>query len=168
MRTLNLCIMGLILSELFFTACESDSGETYKTTGKITVENKAGNKFAKQFTFTVNARNWRRLSSIDRYVQISAPDITSEIMQHGAVIIYLNESGKKVALPFTYYQVRRAMSFQPSYEEGFVYVNILGNFILNVSTSYTFNVLVINAKGLSHFKNLDWHNYDEVKKVLIL
>jgi hypothetical protein len=167
MKTFNVYIMGLILSELFFTACENDGGNQYGTTGRIPVENKIGNEFVKQFAFEVSARNWRRSSSIDRYVQVSIPDITRKIMREGAVIIYLNEAGKKLALPFTYYQVRRAMSFQPSYEEGYVYINIFGNFILNVHASYLFNVVVVNARGLSRFKHLDWYDYEEVKEVLM-
>lgn len=167
MKAFNVYIMGLILSELFFTACENNGTDQYKTTGRIAVENKIANEFIKQFTFVVNARNWRRSSSTDRYVQVSVPDITSKIMHNGAVIIYLCEAGKNLALPFTYYQVRHAMSFQPSYEEGYVYINILGNFILNVNASYLFNVLIVNAKGLSRFRHLDWYNYEEVKEVLM-
>lgn len=159
----NLFIMKLILSGLLLTACET---EDMDYNARIPVESKYAGAFFRLFTFTVTARQWRELSGTDRYVKVPLPDITRKIISDGAVIIYLNEADKNLSLPFTYYQVRRAMSFQPSYDEGHVYVNILGNFILNINSSYTFSVLVIDAAGLLRFKDVNWYNYNEVKRVL--
>jgi hypothetical protein len=153
--------MGLLLSGSIFTACEN-SGETYGANHKIKVINKAENEFIKQFSFEVNSRHWRRLSFVNRFVQVQMPAITNEIINKGLVIIYLNESGKNVALPFTYYQMRRAVAFEPAYQKDSVCINISGNFILNPNVSFCFDVFVVSAKGLTCFKRTNWYKYKEI------
>jgi hypothetical protein len=157
-------IMGLILTEQVLTMCEGEEMNSYSN--PVIIETKCASRSFHLYDLTVTARQWHKLSNTDRYLAVRVPTITSKIIKKGAVIIYLNEAGKNLALPFTYYQLRKAMSFQPSYDEGHVYINILGNFILNVHTSYSFSILVIDADGLLQFKNVDWYNYAEVKKIL--
>lgn len=157
-----------MLSGCAFTACENGERNSYETPSKMKVESIDSNEYIQLLIFTVNARDWRKLSSTDLYVDASIPAVTNEIIKEGSVIVYLNEAGKNLSLPFTYYQVRRALSFQPSYEEGHVYINILGNFILSASTTYTFKILIIQGKGLKKFKGVNWYNYDDVKTALNL
>ena len=158
--------MGFVLSGLILTACENDGKDLYQAPSNIEVIKEYSNVYVQLFSFHVNPRDWQPSSSTDRQVDISLPCITDSVLKEGAVIIYLNEAGKNVSLPFTYYQVRRAMSFQPSYEKGHVYVNILGHFILSMNTSYAFKILVVNAEALKQFKDLNWYNFNAVDSVL--
>lgn len=166
MKSLNLLNMGVILTGLALTACEDGGRACYGAAPEIKAEKEYSDEFLEVFRFTVKARNWQSVSSSDRFAEVSLPAITDSIIREGAVMVYLHEAAKCVALPFTYYQMRRATLFEPSYEEGRVYVNILGNFILNVSTSYTFSVFVIRAAGLRKYKYLDWRSFEEARQTL--
>ncbi len=166
MRIFNLFIMGYVLSGLVLITCENNAQDSYEKPQKIDVNTEYSDTCFELLRFTVNARNWKRISGTDRYVEILIPGITEEIMKGGFVIMYLHEVGKNLSLPFTYYQVRRALSFQPSYEKGRAYINVLGNFILSIHSSYTFRILIVNANGLRRFKDLNWYDYEEVKSVL--
>lgn len=158
--------MGFVLSGLILTACENDGKDLYQAPSNIEIIKEHSNAYVQLFSFHVKPRDWQLSSSTDRQVDISLPCITDSVLRGGAVIIYLNEAGKNVSLPFTYYQIRRIISFQPSYEKGHAYVNILGNFILSMNTSYAFKILVVNAKALKQFKDLNWHNFNAVDSVL--
>ena len=166
MKTLNLLTMGFILSGLILAACEPGGNNSYEAPQHLEVVTERYNNYVQSFSLIVNAKHWRRSSSTDRYVEIALPAITDSILKEGSVIIYLNEAGKNVSLPFTYYQVRRALSFQPSYEKGRAYINILGNFVLSIHSNYTFKIFVVNPKGLKRFKALDWHKYEEAAYAL--
>ena len=166
MKNFTSLVMGFILSGLILTACENDDKDIYQTPSNIEVTREHSNTDVQLFSFFVNPRDWRHSSHIDRQVDVLLPCITDSILKEGAVIIYLNEAGKNVSLPFTYYQIRRAMSFQPSYEKGHAYVNILGHFILSMNTSYAFKILVVNAKALKQFKDLNWYNFNAVDSIL--
>ena len=168
MKTLNFLRMGFLLSGLALVACESGGENGYQPQQKMQAKTEYSDDYVQLLSFEVKARSWSVLSGTDRYVQVPVPAITDKIIKDGSVILYLNEADKHLSLPFTYYQVRRALSFQPSYEKGCVYVNILGNFILSIHASYTFRVLIINEEAINHFKNLNWYNYEEVKRALKL
>ena len=159
-------LMAYILSGLILSACEGGSDDVYESPQNIQVIKEFSNSKGEVLKFNVKAKDWRSVSGTDRFVKISVPAITDSVMKHGLVIIYLNEAGKNISLPFTYYQVRRAMSFQPSYEKGYAYVNVLGNFILNTSTSYTFRIFVLNPTTLKQFKQINWYNFDQAMLVM--
>ena len=168
MKIFNLFIMILILSGLLLTVCEDNSKKSYNPTNRLYIENKHVDEFISVHTVTVSARNWRNLSSTDRFIDITLPAITQNVLETGIVSVYLNEAGKYLALPFTYYQGRRAMSFQPSYEIGHLYINILGNFVININSSYSFKIIIADSSGLKNLKELNWQNYNEIKAALKL
>lgn len=159
--------MSFILSGLTLIACENADEQAYEAPKKISVIEIFACKEVKLFSFTVQAKQWKRLSGVDRFAEIGISAITSSVIESGSVILYLNESGKDVSLPFTFYQSRRAMSFRPSYKEGRVYINILGNFIVNVHDQYTFKALVVDSFGLKKFRKVNWYNYEEVKRYVL-
>lgn len=154
--------MMILVSVQLLTACEGEVSYSASEQGLITPEKLVENELAKVFSCTVNARNWKALSTFDRSIDILIPDITDTIVKQGTVLIYLNEFKKFVPLPFTYCQIRHMVCFQPSYEPGHAYINILGNFIINVNTSYTFKILVVNPEATAIFKDTDWNNYSQV------
>jgi hypothetical protein len=154
--------MELLLSDPVLTTCENE--ENYNSLQKIETVTEYDKKGLQLFSFTIKARQWKRLTELDHFAEVAIPSIQESILKSGAVFVYLSEAGRHVALPFTYYQVRRALSFQPSYEKGYIYINILGNFILNIHDTYTFRVLVVNAPRLKGFRKINWNNYEEVKR----
>lgn len=152
----------ILVSAQLFTACEGELIYSNSEQGRIVPEKLIETELGMVFSFTVNARSWKELSALDRSIDVLIPEITDSIVKRGTVVIYLNEFKKHVPLPFTYYQMRHMVCFQPSYEPGHAYINILGNFIVNVNTTYTFNVLVVNPIAMTIFKETDWNNYSQV------
>lgn len=152
----------ILASAQLFTACEGELTYSDSKQGPVVPEKLIETELAMVFSFTVNARNWKELSAFDRSIDVLIPEITDSIVKKGTVVMYLNELKKHVPLPFTYYQIRHMVCFQPSYEPGHAYINILGNFIINVNTSYTFKILVVNPKAMPIFKETDWNNYNQV------
>lgn len=164
MNTIKLINVGVVLSGLSLAVCEP--GEDYSAPGTVAVKTEHISPGLSIFSFRVRAREWRRLSSVEREVEVPVPAISAEIMSRGSVMVYLSEGARHLALPFTYYQVGRASFFQPSYEEGKVVLTILGHFILNVNAGYTFRVVVVSGERLARSGNGNWSNYDEVLRML--
>ena len=158
--------MELILSGSVFTVCDDGGEGGYQKVQKIKVETEFSDECLQLFSFKVAIRDWQNLSDTDRFVKVDVPKITDEIIKKGVVVIYLNEFGKHVSLPFTYYQLKQALSFQPSYELGTAYVNILGNFISVANSEYTFKLLIVTPKGLSRYKKTNLYNYEELRFIL--
>lgn len=152
----------ILVSGQLFTACEGGLNYSGSEHGSIVPEKLTETDFVQVFSFTVTARNWKEVSAFDRSIDIMIPEITDSVVKKGTVIFYLNELKKHVPLPFTYYQIRHMVCFQPSYEPGHAYINILGNFIININSSYTFKILVVNPKAMAIFKETDWNNYSQV------
>ncbi len=120
----------------------------------------------KLFSCTVANRSWEKLSAFDRCLDISIPEITASVADKGAVFVYMSELGKHISLPLTYYQLKYRVCFLPSYSKGHVYINILGNFIINVRTNYTFKILILDHVIVKELKDLDWRDYDAVCAML--
>jgi hypothetical protein len=166
MNSFNLFVMNIILSGLALTACDSGNNTYCPNQGRVAAETLFSNENFQLYTFTVAARNWCTLSHTERSVEVSIPSVSEKIINEGSVMLYLSDVGKEIALPFTYYQIRKAVSFQPSYKEKFVYVNVFGSFILNISSPLRFKVLVISGPGLLKFKGLNWYDFEQTKKVV--
>jgi len=156
MKKLKLLIMLLVVSEMSFTYCKPGK-EANENTPKPLIIKKDSNEHIHEYNVIVSARNWRMLNCNERFIDIPIKEITETILDKGLVMVYLVEGEKYLALPFNYYQVRRVLSFQPSFEPGHAYINIFGNFILNVSAKYEFKVLIISKEILNRNKNKNWN-----------
>ena len=153
--------------EFIFNSCKNKPVELKKSGKKMQIDSIAKTD-VRSYTFIVSAKDWQTVNNTDRFVDINVPTITKTILNKGCVTIYLIQEDKYLALPFNYYQIRKIISFQPSYEPGHAYINIYGNFVLNVNTHYKFKLLVVSPQELLKNKNLDWQNYCAVKKALAI
>ncbi|PBQ31722.1 hypothetical protein CNR22_08045 [Sphingobacteriaceae bacterium] len=158
--------MPYILTEAPLIACE-DKG-VYRSSTTISLKKEISSLAGTLCKFIVRARDWKTISDTERYVEVAVDEISGSVVQHGLVIAYFFESERTVSLPFTFYQSKRALSFQPSYEAGRVFITILGNFILNPQIEYTFRILVVNSRALKQRKKTNWCNFEQAIKVLNL
>lgn len=156
MKKLKLLIMLLVVSEMSFTYCKPGEEANENATNPLIIKNDS-NEHIHEYNVIVSARNWRMLNCKERFVDLPIKEITETVLDKGLVMVYLIEGEKYLALPFNYYQVRRVLSFQPSFEPGHAYINIFGNFILNVSAKYEFKVLIISEEILNRNKNKNWN-----------
>lgn len=141
-----------------FTYCKSEGEEEENISLPLLIK-KDSSEHIHEYSLIVSAKNWRIINSAECFVDIPISEISESVLNEGLVMIYLIEGDKYLALPFNYYQVRRILSFQPSFEPGHVYISIYGNFIVNVSAKYEFKILVISKEILKRNKNKDWNNY---------
>jgi len=163
MKDLIRLIMILIISEMAFTYCKPEEEGSENKSGPL-ITKKDSNEHIHEYNVIVSAKNWRLINSTERFIDIPIAEISESILDEGLVMIYLLEGNKYLALPFNYYQVRRILSFQPSFESGHAYINIYGNFILNVSAKYEFKILIISKEILKRNKNKNWNDlFDPTK-----
>lgn len=165
MKLLKLCVMIALSLELL-TNCVSENTCPDYSQNPIVVQKILARESFKLFSCAAATRHWEKLSAFDRCLDIPIPEITASVTEKGAVFVYLSELEKHISLPLTYYQLRHSVSFQPSYSAGHVYINILGNFIINVRTNYTFKILIVEPLPMKELKDLDWRDYDAVCTML--
>lgn len=160
MKKTKLLIVLLLVSEMAFTYCRSDE-EGSVSQPAITKNDSTEHVY--EYTVIASAKNWQRVNGVERVIDLPIKELSENIIADGLVMVYLIEGNKHIALPFNYYQVRRILSFQPSFEPGHAYITIYGNFIVNVSAKYEFRVLIISKEILQKNKNKDWNNYISAK-----
>lgn len=169
MKRITFFTISLFIQVFALNSCMPDKKDSdIKTKPVLIREQTCKNNPIEIYSLTVKAKNWQTVNSTERFLDIAIPGITEEIVNDGLVMMYLSEGDKYLALPFNYYQVKSILSFQPSYEKGHIYITIFGNFILNINEYYQFKLIVVPHATVAKNKNLNWKNYDVVKKVLIL
>ncbi|HEV8081006.1 MAG TPA: hypothetical protein VGP43_09850 [Chitinophagaceae bacterium] len=155
--------MLLLVSEMAFTYCKPEEQGGKDTPLPMLIKNDSA-EHVHEYTVIVSAKNWRRVNCSERFVDIPIEEITGSVLDEGLVMIYLTEGDKYLALPFNYYQVRRILSFQPSFEPGHAYISIYGNFITNVSARYEFKLLIVSKEILKNERNRNWNDFNALKK----
>ncbi len=163
MQKIKFYMMLLLISEMAFTYCKTEEQKRNDMSQPTIIKNDSIGH-VHEYTVIVSAKNWQIVNCSERYVEIAIKEISESVLDEGLVMIYLIEGSKYLALPFNYYQVRRIVSFQPSFEAGRAYINIYGNFITNVSAKYEFKILII-SKELLKSKIFNWNNYALLKKI---
>ena len=144
--TFTLFFIGLLL----FVSCSKD---------------KYGNTDISSNTYTTN---WT-FQDPSYYCDISVPEITQDIVDNGAVFVYMsNGNGGWTALPFT-------EPIDGSYSSTYTPVHFLGGvriwktdtdlLTLDPGTS-TIKVVTVSEHGLAERPNVNWVDYEEVKKEL--
>ncbi len=161
MKNIKLFIMLLLVSEMVFTYCKSEGGE--KDQPPVIIKTDSA-EHIHEYTIIASAKNWKRINGTECFIDIPIEEINEIILKNGLIMIYLIEGNKHLALPFNYYQVRRILSFQPSFEPGHAFITIYGNFIVNVSVKYEFKVIIISKEILKKNKSKDWNDLKILKK----
>lgn len=145
-----------------------EEGELYGFSKRISAIKEADSSLGSLFKFTIHGKDWKTVSGTERFANIPVPEVNGTIKKKGLVVVYLFESGRTVSLPFTYYQGKRIVSFEPSYEIGSVCISLIGDFILNPHISYTFRILLVKNKILKRYQPINWLNFNRALQALKL
>lgn len=162
----------ILLSAVFIamlTGCKKETGPVGPT-GPQGPQGIQGNANVHSYSFAAAPNNWNTTSSPPAYfVSLSVPELTSEIMNSGAVLVYMQVAGNTnyTQLPVTSY-------VSSGYSETFEVSNTVGvvkvfrsNSSLTLppalTTNVTFKVIVI-AAGLEAANGIDLSNYTTVKE----
>lgn len=152
-------IGAYVLTVLMFDAC------TKAKDGAPGAQGPQGNANVGYAIYNVAASDWGLTSPI-YHVTLNAPQVTQDILNKGAVLVYANVSGSSVQLPYTYYPTATySETWQPTFTLGQVEISITDSDLTNPAApgAYTFKVVVIAASGLIAHPHVNWKNYSEVK-----
>lgn len=163
-----------VLFSLSFTACQKEEGPAgpIGPQGPQGPQGNNGNANVHSATFIVNPGDWA-YNAPSYYVTLSYPQITQDIINTGAVLVYLqNNPGNYSQLPLTFYPSN-------TYSETFEISSGLSNVKIfrtdsdltdpgPVSNALTFKVVVIASSGKKANPNLDLKDYSKVKEAFNL
>jgi hypothetical protein len=163
MKIIKLVTIGfLIAGAMTFSNCEKVT-----VTGPAGEDGKDGN--ANVVSSSITSGSWSFLSpSWSQSFSYSA--ITQDILDNGAVLVYVASGVNYYQLPYTFYPTS-------SYSRTYNYVHYLGGLKVYVTDSdlntpepgtLKFKVVVIEASGLIKNPNVDLNNYQAVKKAFNL
>jgi hypothetical protein len=155
-------ICFLIAGAMTFSNCEKVT-----VTGPAGEDGKDGN--ANVVSSSITSGSWSFVSpSWSQSFSYSA--ITQDILDNGAVLVYVASGVNYYQLPYTFYPTS-------SYSRTYNYVHYLGGLKVYVTDSdlntpepgtLKFKVVVIEASGLMKNPNVDLNNYQAVKKAFNL
>ena len=161
MKIIKLVTIGLLIAgATTFSNCAKD--------GATGPAGEDGN--ANVVSSSITSGSWTFLSpSWSQSFTYSA--ITQDILDNGAVLVYVAEGVNYYQLPYTFYP-------SSSYSRTYKYVHYLGGLKVYVTDSdlttpddpgtLKFKVVVIEASGLIKNPNVDLNNYQAVKKAFNL
>lgn len=122
------------------------------------------NRFMSVFSFHVTLRDWKVLSSTNRYLCANIVSLTEETIATGKIYTFLDVSGRQVILPFMYHQSQGSACIRSVCETQKMYVSILGQFVPSVHDSFGFKIVVVSGKIPTRFRWLNWENYSAIRK----
>lgn len=114
---------------------------------------------------TLNSSDWVANETYF-YADITSPEITQAIIDHGVVIVYEKSELFWNALPYTWGIISVSFDFGLK-TVGIYYNNNDGSQTINPGTK-TFRIVSISASNAKAYSNIDWKNYDSVKKTFNL
>ncbi|MEN9304243.1 MAG: hypothetical protein RL264_2672 [Bacteroidota bacterium] len=104
-------------------------------------------------------------------IAFSYPAITQDIIDKGAVLVYIRTGSEYRQLPFTFYEDDTySSSFEVSTYLGGVKIIRTDSDLIEPENpgNLTFKVVVISASGLSQNPNIDFKDYNAVKQAFKL
>lgn len=123
------------------------------------------NKFFNVFVVTIGARDWNLINHNGRFVSVELPETEQDREPGNPAKVFLEVSGRQVNLPFIYRQVQGSACLHAVSEGNRVYLCILGSFVPSVNFSFTFKIIVFNARVPARYKSLNWDNYSLINKI---
>jgi hypothetical protein len=165
-KTITTVIAGLALTlGLTLTSCQK--GETGPA-GPAGTNGTNGNANVVSSSITTSA--WSYVSP-SWEMTFTYPAITQNILDKGAVLVYVQSGTNYYQLPYTLYP-------QNTYSRTYTFVHYLGGLKVFVTDSdltqpsnpgsLTFKVVVIAASQIDENPNVNYDNYEEVKKAFNL
>lgn len=114
-------------------------------------------------TATASSGNWGYDAPTSTYfVDISVPGLTAEIAQ---VMVYIQSGSSYIALPWTVYLSGYSESWNFSYTTGNVRVTVQDSDLATLNPgSVTFKIVCVESYTKALHPDVDWNNYQEVKR----
>jgi hypothetical protein len=157
----NLIKTCILISALLFNSCIGEQGPQGPA-------GKDGNANVQSSSLTTSS--WSYLSP-DWYINFTYPAITQDILDKGAVLVYVQSGSNYFQLPYTFYPTS-------TFSRTYTFRHYLGGLSVYVTDSdliqpdnpglLTFKVVVIASSALAKHPNVDLNNYNEVKKTFEL
>lgn len=163
---LNVCLMACVI---MFSSCAKD-GETgpQGPAGPQGAQGPQGNANVKSDLAMVS--NWIYDSNSAKWVAtIIDNNITQEIADRGMVMVYLVESGSNIALPVTLYPsgtYSRTINYFYSQQQVTINIGDSDKIQPGHPGTVTFRVVKIAPAARKANPNVDWTDYNQVKKCL--
>jgi hypothetical protein len=171
MKNILATICIVISLGLVIAGCKGDTGPA----------GPQGNANVKVRTYSVSSSQWVNSTSTtpyEYYVDLTDQDITQSIINNGAVLVYIeNSSGGWYPLPSIGYAQSNGgadLEYKLSPVYSLSTVTVLYYIVSNPNYwipanpgAQTFKVIVI-AGSLQSSANINWNNYEEVKKAFNL
>ncbi len=139
---------------------------TFSSCRKEGPQGPPGNANVKSSTITFSNWGWDNTSNYN-YADFTWPDITSSIVNNGAVMVYLNTSTGYVQLPRVIYPASTYSESQRFvYNVGTLRIIVQDSDLLPPSPAlgtWTIKVLAIESSAIQANPDVNWENYSEVK-----
>ncbi|MBP5573475.1 MAG: hypothetical protein J6X40_04850 [Bacteroidales bacterium] len=134
-----------------------------------------GNANVASSTVRVYSDDWRWVNNCQWMVDIDYPAINSNVFNHGAVLVYMDESGVWTQVPMTYYYVYNDPEAGPINCEASIEVATLSDGGVRLfwtesdfydgmrPGTHEFKIVAIEASMYDHRSDVDYSNYNAVK-----
>lgn len=159
-----LTLLGLALS---FSSCKKETGPA----GAQGTAGKDGNANVKNSTIFVNANEWIYAPGICKVTKL-VPEITQDIIDKGAIIIYSEgvASGSWDALPYSSAETSGlVLTFGFNIQAGKLNLEVTFNqnqtLPAGTLTSSNFKLVLISGSARAANPNVNFKNYKEVEKI---
>jgi len=159
-KTITSVIAGLALTlGLTLTSCKKGD------TGPAGKDGKDGN--ANVVSSSITSSNWSYVGN-SWEITFTYPAITQDIVDRGAVLVYLQVSGGYNQLPLTLYPSSSySRTYEVAYSTGIVKIFCTDSDLTQPTNpgSQKFKIVVISASQRNANPNVNYDDYTEVKKV---
>ena len=143
-------IMSILL---IFSSCEGEDGDT----GPQGAQGPAGNANVEAYTYTTNNSDWVSSNNGTMWTaNLTATDITQEVVDGGSVQMFFGSSGGWVAMPFALYDVEYNYAYGLQSTE--ISVTSGTQLQINNPGGQSFKLVIIPPASL--VKNMDYKNHE--------
>ena len=167
----NILLMFLVSGSLAITSCGRDGDP-----GAQGPAGPKGNANVKNWFLSTISTDWQTFgtpgnTNHSKYVTFSIPELTSTYVDNGMVLVYLNQNGFYTPLPITAPTGTNNVLFFNYVSIGNVEIDIQLSDLSTPNTAnanYDFKVVAVAGSVKLANPNLNWKDYNEVKKRLNL
>lgn len=157
----------MMISLVTFMSCKGEQGDTGPA-GQNGQNGQDGNANVKTFTTTVSSSDWTEIQDDYSEAEINVPILTSDIVNNGLVMVYLQSGTDWIALPYTVAFASYTESFTYYFSVGKVTLQDISNDNLPIEPTGSMRVIAATADGMVRYPDLDWYNYEAVMNALQL
>lgn len=113
------------------------------------------------------------IDTLGYYAQMDAPKIDADMLEKGEMKVYVNlgTAADPAIAPLPYFDIYTTISIQPTFLLGsiFLYSDLDASTFTSGSDTYLqYRYILIPGSTTGQYKEVDWNDYNQVKKVLSL